>query len=298
MERVTHDYGYSLRFHIPAGVVSPVEIGFNSKTARQLLAARVARFNSNDHQARSLRSEGHEPKVVISGKEGTCNTLVLAGAITSLTALAIFKAESELIADAQRFFNGGMFSALISAAAEQRARIELIEGEFKLDAGQSFYIRRGENREEVYVGVHTKTLDFNQYIMVLREIVPGVRWSRMSGLEAPLGTPLIKPYLKDFEAFVEGLTIAEPKMIIIGGRGNVIGLEGIKQEIVRQTFLSYDKQQVDDALKYLGIPPPTEIGLEPMSKYKLIGGVLGGVAAVSAGGLLVRRAYKKNKSKN
>lgn len=309
MERVTHGLdGYSLRFHIPAGIASSAtqgslldeeseDIGFNSKTARQLLAARVARFKSNDLQARLLQSKGYESKVVISGEGGTPNALVLAEAITSPTALVIFQAESELIADAQRFFNGGMFRALISKAAEQRARIELIEGEFKLDAGQSFYIRRGENKEEVYVGVHTKALDFNRYIMVLREIVPGVKWSAIKGPEAPFGTPLIEPYLKDFKAFVGGLTISEPKMTIIGGRGNNISLEEIKQEIVRQTFLPYDKQQADDALRHLGIPQPIEIGLEPMNKYKVIGGVLAGVAVVG-GGVLARRAYKKYKSKS
>lgn len=310
MERVTHGYGYSLRFHIPAGIASSAtqgllpdeesdigfNEGFNSKTARQLLAARVARFKSNDHQARSLQREGHEPKVVISGKGGTCNMLVFSEAITSPTALAIFQAESALIADAQRFFNGGMFSALISEAIERQARIELIEGEFKLDAGQSFYIRRGNKREEVYVGAHTKALDFNRYIMVLKEIVPGAKWSRIKDPEAPLHTPLIEPYSKDFETFVNRLTISEPKMTIIGGRGNTISLEEIKQEIVRQTFLPYDEQQVDDTLRRLGIPQPVEIGLGPMNKYKLIVGVLAGTGVVGVGGFLARRAYKDKKS--
>lgn len=324
MERVTHslggrireifhpgapDNGYSLRFHIPAGIAASAtqgllldeeseDIGFNSKTARQLLAARVARFKDNDRQARLLQSEGHESKVVISGEGGTYNALVLAEAITSSAALPIFRAESVMIADARRYYNGGMFSALVSKTAEERARIELIEGEFTLDAGQSFYIGRGEKREEVYVGVHTKALDFNRYIMVLREIVPGVKWSAIKGPEAPLGTPLIEPYLKDFKAFADGLTIVEPQMAVIGGRGNILTLEEIRQEIVRQTFLPYDKQQVDDALKLLGIPQPVEIGLEPMNKYKAIGGVLAGVAVVSAGGFLVRKAYKRNKKRS
>lgn len=308
MERVTH----GLRFHIPAGIASSAtqgllldgesedigfNIGFNSKTARQLLAARVARFKSNDHQARLLQSKGYESKVVISGKGGIYNALVLAEALTSPAALPILKAESELIAVAQRYYNGGMFGAFISEAIERQARIELIEGEFKLDAGQSFYIRRGEKREEVYVGVHTEDLDFSRYIMVLREIVPGVKWSAIKGPEAPLGTPLMEPYLKDFKAFVDGLTIVEPHMTVIGGRGNILTLEEIKPEIVRQTFLPYDKQQVDDVLRRLGIPQPIEIGLEPMNKYKVIGGVLAGVAVVSAGGLLARQAYKRNKSR-
>lgn len=261
----------------------------------EILFRRVAGFVNNDIRARLLQDQGYSPKVVISGESGIYNALLVAKSISLVDALRLISAESRSIKEAREKYQGGMLIAQTIGEVNQQAGV-VFEETVQTLTGYRWDVRIGEDSKKLYIGAYGGSLETN--LEDLRQIDKRAHFSPLNDPEAPLHTPLLSPFLGNFQTVLDKLDIQQPDIIVIGGKGSrVATIEEIKEEIIRQTTGSYNAQLIDDALSSLHRPLPFEVGLEPKDHTKkyLIGAFVAGIGAV--GILALIRLRTKNNSK-
>ncbi|MDO8576980.1 MAG: hypothetical protein Q7R82_01415 [Candidatus Daviesbacteria bacterium] len=87
--------------------------------------------------------------------------------------------------------------------------------------------------------------------------------NKFANPEIPLHTPQIEPDLRDFYDVLAGTDINDPKIPVVGGRGNIMTKAAeIRQELIRQTIEPSSEKEVRIAMKSLRIRKPHEIGLD------------------------------------
>ena len=254
---------------------------------------RMTRLLDNDVRAGLLMDEGrYSPRMVIAGKSGIYNALVIAGAISLGDALRLINQESRSIDEARNRYAGGMIVAKEVVDLQQVARGHLKEGENNLGS-LKLYARLDKKTEEVYIGIYKGNPQYN--LEALRQADKETDFLGSTDSDAPIHTPLIEPYLVNLQHLLTETKIRQPKVMVIGGEGKQLAdPEEIKEEIIRQAIRPYDEQLLNDGLNRLGISRPLEIGVEPRggkTKYMV------GATAVGIGGVLAILALRKYQSR-
>lgn len=97
--------------------------------------------------------------------------------------------------------------------------------------------------------------------------------------DLPLGTSLMEHYAEEFNNGLTEVTLQDPKIAVIGGRGGRIAtLEEMRQEIARQFIIPGDRMALEQALRRCCPSKPHEIGLDHVDRNKYL--TAGGVAVV------------------
>lgn len=242
-----------------------------------LLFRRAGGFIGNYAQVMVVQSEAGSLRAVASGQFGLINALVAAGAMSPEHGLTIAKEQTELTVKARRDFAGGMFSVDLHQVKDAQVRRQIIDGIKALKGrehqgggddftSRNFFIERG--KEEVYIGAYQGDPSVNlDQLGQIGQISPKINPLKLDYPEAPLGTPLMKPYKWEFQQVLTRLEFFEPAIPVVGGSGKIIRTpEEIKQEIVRELMLPRDKNQIRKALRGLGVSKPVEIGLKEVPR--------------------------------